>query len=168
MFSKNFKSLRFMLLIFLVTTFLMNYVLINAYIPSGSMENTIMTGDRVIGLRFIRHYNRGDIVIFPDPDGGGYYLIKRIIGLPGDTVTIQGGTVSINGTPLEEPYLKETMRKDESFSITVPDSGYFMMGDNRNDSFDARYWENKIVYEENITGKAVLRYWPGPSFGPVS
>ena len=154
MFSKNFKSLRFMLLIFLVTTFLMNYVL--------------MTGDRVIGLRFIRHYNRGDIVIFPDPDGGGYYLIKRIIGLPGDTVTIQGGTVSINGTPLEEPYLKETMRKDESFSITVPDSGYFMMGDNRNDSFDARYWENKIVYEENITGKAVLRYWPVPSFGPVS
>lgn len=168
MFSKNFKSLRFMLLIFLVTTFLMNYVLINAYIPSGSMENTIMTGDRVIGLRFIRHYNRGDIVIFPDPDGGGYYLIKRIIGLPGDTVTIQGGTVSINGTPLEEPYLKETMRKDESFSITVPDSGYFMMGDNRNDSFDARYWENKIVYEENITGKAVLRYWSVPSFGPVS
>ena len=168
MFSKNFKSLRFMLLIFLVTTFLMNYVLINAYIPSGSMENTIMTGDRVIGLRFIRHYNRGDIVIFPDPDGGGYYLIKRIIGLPGDTVTIQGGTVSINGTPLEEPYLKETMRKDESFSITVPDSGYFMMGDNRNDSFDARYWENKIVYEENITGKAVLRYWPVPSFAPVS
>lgn len=168
MFSKNFKSLRFMLLIFLVTTFLMNYVLINAYIPSGSMENTIMTGDRVIGLRFIRHYNRGDIVIFPDPDGGGYYLIKRIIGLPGDTVTIQGGTVSINGTPLEEPYLKETMRKDESFSITVPDSGYFMMGDNRNDSFDARYWENKIVYEENITGKAALRYWPVPSFGPVS
>lgn len=168
MFSKNFKSLRFMLLIFLVTTFLMNYVLINAYIPSGSMENTIMTGDRVIGLRFIRHYNRGDIVIFPDPDGGGYYLIKRIIGLPGDTVTIQGGTVSINGTPLEEPYLKETMRKDESFSITVPDSGYFMMGDNRNDSFDARYWENKIVYEENITGKAVLRYWPVPSFEPVS
>ena len=139
MFSKNFKSVRFMLLIFLVTTFLMNYVLINAYIPSGSMENTIMTGDRVIGLRFIRHYNRGDIVIFPDPDGGGYYLIKRIIGLPGDTVTIQGGTVSINGTPLEEPYLKETMRKDERFSITVPDSGYFMMGDNRNDSFDARY-----------------------------
>ena len=168
MFSKNFKSLRFMLLIFLVTTFLMNYVLINAYIPSGSMENTIMTGDRVIGLRFIRHYNRGDIVIFPDPDGGGYYLIKRIIGLPGDTVTIQGGTVSINGTPLEEPYLKETMRKDESFSITVPDSGYFMMGDNRNDSSDARYWENKIVYEENITGKAVLRYLPVPSFGPVS
>ena len=150
-----------MLLIFLVTTFLMNYVLINAYIPSGSMENTIMTGDRVIGLRFIRHYNRGDIVIFPDPDGGGYYLIKRIIGLPGDTV-------SINGTPLEEPYLKETMRKDETFSITVPDGGYFMMGDNRNDSFDARYWENKIVYEENITGKAVLRYWPAPSFGPVN
>lgn len=157
-----------MLLIFLVTTFLMNYVLINAYIPSGSMENTIMTGDRVIGLRFIRHYNRGDIVIFPDPDGGGYYLIKRIIGLPGDTVTIQGGTVSINGTPLEEPYLKETMRKDETFSITVPEEGYFMMGDNRNDSFDARYWENKIVYEENITGKAILRYWPVPSFGAIS
>lgn len=168
MFSKNFKSLRFMLLIFLVTTFLMNYVLINAYIPSGSMENTIMTGDRIIGLRLIRQYHRGDIVIFPDPDGGGYYLIKRIIGLPGDNVTIKNGTVSVNGTPLEEPYLKEPMRKDETFSITVPEEGYFMMGDNRNDSFDARYWENKIVYEENITGKAILRYWPVPSFGAIS
>lgn len=157
-----------MLLVFLTTTLLMNYVLINAYIPSGSMENTIMTGDRIIGLRLIRQYHRGDIVIFPDPDGGGYYLIKRIIGLPGDNVTIKNGTVSINGTPLEEPYLKEVMRKDETFSITVPEEGYFMMGDNRNDSFDARYWENKIVYEENITGKAILRYWPVPSFGAIS
>ena len=168
MLHKKFKSLRLMLLVFLTTTLLMNYVLINAYIPSGSMENTIMTGDRIIGLRLIRQYHRGDIVIFPDPDGGGYYLIKRIIGLPGYNVTIKNGTLSINGTPLEEPYLKEVMRKDETFSITVPEEGYFMMGDNRNDSFDARYWENKIVYEENITGKAILRYWPVPSFGAIS
>lgn len=84
MLHKKFKSLRLMLLVFLTTTLLMNYVLINAYIPSGSMENTIMTGDRIIGLRLIRQYHRGDIVIFPDPDRRpGYYLIKRIIGLPG-------------------------------------------------------------------------------------
>ena len=102
MLHKKFKSLRLMLLVFLTTTLLMNYVLINAYIPSGSMENTIMTGDRIIGLRLIRQYHRGDIVIFPDPDGGGYYLIKRIIGLPGDNVTIKNGTVSSNGTPLEK------------------------------------------------------------------
>ena len=160
MLHKKFKSLRLMLLVFLTTTLLMNDILINAYIPSGSMENTIMTGDRIIGLRLIRQYHRGDIVIFPDPDGGGYYLIKRIIGLPGDNVTIKNGTVSVNGTPLEEPYLKEPMRKDETFSITVPEEGYFMMGDNRNSSNDSRFWTNHFVHKDKIIAKALFCYYP--------
>ena len=117
----------------------MNFVFINAYIPSGSMENTIMTGDRVFGVRFLREFDRGDIVIFKDPDGGDFYLIKRVIGLPGETVTIENGVVSVNGMQLTEAYLKEPMIPEEDFSITLPEEGYFVMGDNRNDSYDARY-----------------------------
>ncbi len=155
-----FKSCKDMILTILVMIFLMNFVFINAYIPSGSMENTIMTGDRVFGVRFLKNYDRGDIVIFKDPDGGGYYLIKRIIGLPGETVEIRDGKVYVNKTKLDEPYLKEEMTKEEEFSITLPEDGYFVMGDNRNDSYDARYWEHKIVFEDNIAGKALFRYWP--------
>ena len=149
-----------MILTILVMIFLMNFVFINAYIPSGSMENTIMTGDRVFGVRFLKNYDRGDIVIFKDPDGRDYYLIKRIIGLPGETVEIRDGKVDVNGTKLDEPYLKEEMTKEEEFSITLPEDGYFVMGDNRNDSYDARYWEHKIVFEDDIAGKALFRYWP--------
>lgn len=126
-----------------------------------------MTKDRVLGARFLKNYERGDVVIFKDPDQGGYYLIKRIIGTPGDTVSIADGAVSINGVVLDEPYIKEPMDKEEVFSITVPENGYFVMGDNRNDSYDARYWDNKIVYEKDITGTAILRYWPIQNIGLI-
>lgn len=158
--TKVLKSCREVILTVLVMVFLMNFVFINAYIPSGSMENTIMTGDRVFGVRFLKNYDRGDIVIFKDPDGGGHYLIKRIIGLPGETVTIQDGTVYINEIRLDEPYLKEEMATEETFSIALPEDGYFVMGDNRNHSYDARYWEHKIVYGDEIAGQALFRYWP--------
>ncbi|MSS36499.1 signal peptidase I [Clostridium porci] len=157
---KALKSCKDVIITILVMIFLMNFVFINAYIPSGSMENTIMTGDRVFGVRFLREFDRGDIVIFKDPDGGDFYLIKRVIGLPGETVTIENGVVSVNGMQLTEAYLKEPMIPEEDFSITLPEEGYFVMGDNRNDSYDARYWEHKIVYEDNIAGKALFRYWP--------
>lgn len=167
MIGKFYKSFRPAILAFLVVTFLMNYVFINALIPSGSMEPTIMTGDRVIGFRFLRHFKRGDIVIFKDPDQGGYYLIKRIIGTPGDTVTIRDGIVSVNGTVLDEPYIKELMFAEAPFSITLPEDGYFVMGDNRNDSYDARFWENKVLYGKKIAGIAKFRYWPLKSAGTI-
>ena len=70
---KALKSCKDVIITILVMIFLMNFVFINAYIPSGSMENTIMTGDRVFGVRFLREFDRGDIVIFKDPDGGDFY-----------------------------------------------------------------------------------------------
>ena len=148
------------ILAFLIDTF----VIVNAQIPSGSMENTIMTGDRVFGNRLAYKFSdpkRFDIIIFKYPDDESQLFIKRIIGLPGETVEIHDGNIYINGsdTPLEDVDIKEPM--EGSFGpYTVPKGCYFVMGDNRNNSRDSRYWENTFVSEDEILGKAVLRYWP--------
>lgn len=145
-----------------------NFVIVNAQIPSGSMENTIMTGDRVIGNRFAYSFSdpqRFDIIIFRYPDDESQLFIKRIIGLPGETVEIRDGKIYLNGSdePLEDVQTKETMVG--SFGpYTVPESSYFVMGDNRNDSKDSRYWTNTFVTKDEILGKAIFRYWPISEF----
>ena len=145
-----------------------NFVIVNAQIPSGSMENTIMTGDRVIGNRFAYSFSdpqRFDIIIFRYPDDESQLFIKRIIGLPGETVEIRDGKIYLNGSdePLEDVQTKETMV--ESFGpYTVPENSYFVMGDNRNDSKDSRYWTNTFVTKDEILGKAIFRYWPISEF----
>lgn len=141
-----------------------HFVLVNAEIPSGSMENTIMTGDRVFGNRLSYTFSepeRFDIIIFRYPDDESQLFIKRIIGLPGETVEIHNGQIFIDGsaTPLEDVETKEFMQG--SFGpYTVPDNCYFVMGDNRNNSKDSRYWEHTFVTDDEIVGKAFLRYWP--------
>ena len=132
------------------------------------MENTIMTGDRVIGSRLSYRFGdpkRGDIVIFhfPDDPTGTIYYVKRIIGLPGDTVDIIDGKVYLNGfkTPLDEPYIREPMDPEPPARFEVPEDSYFMMGDNRNFSADARRWENKYVKRDKIIAKVLFRYYPG-------
>ena len=145
-----------------VALFLNGFVIVNARVTSGSMENTIMTKDRVLGLRFPYWFSdpqQGDIVIFKYPDDESQNYIKRIIGMPGDTVEIVEGLVYINGELLDEPYLRETPRG--SFGpYEVPEGHYFMLGDNRNNSRDSRYWNNKYVSEEQILGKAYWVYYP--------
>ena len=166
--------------------FVMNFILVNAEIPSGSMENTIMAGDRVFGNRLQYKFSdpkRYDIVIFKYPDDESQLFIKRVIGLPNETVIITGGEVYIadSGTvtgdiPDEELINDPTMlpgvkKLDDSFTaeqmdttfsgvFRVPEDSYFMMGDNRNHSKDSRFWVNKFVAKDKIIGKAVLRYWP--------
>ena len=140
----------------LLTEFILNFVIINANIPSGSMENTIMTNDKLIALRTSYWFNdpkRGDIIIFKYPDDESQLFIKRIIGLPGDKVEIKDGKVYINDseTPLEDSYVPETPLG--SFGpYEVPENCYFMMGDNRDNSLDSRYWG--FVPDQNIVGKA--------------
>ena len=147
------------------------FLIVNAQIPSGSMENTIMPGDRVIGNRLsylISDPERFDIVIFEYPDDPSQLFIKRIIGLPGETIEIRGGHIYINGSyePLEDVDTKEVT--NGSFGpYTVPDDCYFVMGDNRNNSKDSRYWVNTYVSEDAILGKAVFRYWPLNEMGSV-
>lgn len=167
-----------MIVIVVVVVLLINHVvLINAKIPSASMEETIMTGDRIFGFRLAYGINldlfgktiskkisdpqRFDIVIFKYPDDESQLFIKRVIGLPGETVEIRDGKVYIDGsdTPLDDSFIPEEMQG--SFGpYEVPEDCYFMLGDNRNRSKDSRYWENTYVKFEQIVGKAVFRYYP--------
>jgi signal peptidase I len=131
------------------------------------MENTIMTGDHVIGSRLSYRFSdpeRGDIVIFRFPDNEKIYYVKRIIGMPGDTVDIIDGKVYLNGSeePLDEPYIREPMVPEAPMHFEVPEGCYFMLGDNRNYSMDARRWENTYVKREKIIAKVLFRYYPTP------
>lgn len=143
-----------------------SFIIVNAVIPSASMETTIMTGDRIIGNR-LAYINedpqRQDIVIFKYPDNEKELFIKRIIGVPGDTIEIIDGKVYINNsdTPLDEPYLTQVPVGNYG-PVTVPDGAYFMLGDNRNNSADSRFWNKTFVYKEKILGKAAVRYFPHP------
>ena len=144
------------------------FIIANSRVPSASMETTIMTGDRVIGSRLTYKLfddpERGDIIIFRWPDNEKILFVKRIIGVPGDTVEIRDGQVYLNGsdTPLEEPYIREPMESEPgTMQFTVPEDAYFCMGDNRNESMDARYWHNTFVYRDKIIAKVCFRYWPG-------
>ena len=154
-----------------------NYVIINANIPSGSMEDTILPGDDIFGFRLAYTFSdpkRGDIVIFNAPDDPSEKYIKRVIGLPGETVTIEDAQVYINGEPLEEDYLKSATEADEvwttnagPYEFKVPENSYLLLGDNRNGSSDARVWEHTYVSKDAIIGKAILRYYPFDRFGLV-
>ncbi|SHJ23043.1 signal peptidase I [Parasporobacterium paucivorans] len=152
---------------FIVALLIKNLVIINALVTSGSMENTIMTDTRMLGFRLayvLDKPERGDIILFRYPDDESQTFVKRVIGLPGETLEIVDGLVYIDGSevPLEEPYLKEAA--EGSFGpFVVPAGCYFVMGDNRNDSLDSRFWRNKYVEEDNILGQAFWKYWPKPA-----
>ena len=175
---------------FVLTTF----IIANSEVPTGSMENTIMAGSRVIGSRL--HYKfsepeRGDVAIFVwgwghkdcrtmfegeekdtcprcgtevGRDTETIYYVKRIIGVEGDTIDIVDGKVYLNGsdTPLEEPYLAEEMDPDETYHFEVPEDCFFMMGDNRNYSADARYWRNPYISKDKMIAKVLVEYFLTP------
>lgn len=146
-----------------------NFIIANSFVPSSSMENTIMVRDRIMGSRLSYAFGadpeRGDIVIFDhktEPGKDKTRLVKRVIGLPGETVDIRDGHVYINqsDTPLEEPYLPEEM-VSEPYHFEVPEGCYLMLGDNRNNSADARRWSDPYVPESEILAKVLFRYYPG-------
>lgn len=139
--------------------------IVNATVPTGSMENTIMTNDRILALRTSYWFSspeRGEIVVFryPDDPSGDTLFVKRVIGVGGDTVEVRNGEVLVNGEALDEPYIREQTLGNFG-PYTVPEGYYFMMGDNRNQSLDSRYWNNTYVAEDAILGKVVLRYYKG-------
>lgn len=135
------------------------------FIPSSSMVSTLNVGDRVLVNKVsyrVHDVNRGDIIVFERPageaDSGITDLIKRVVGLPGDTVEGQNGQVLVNGQPLAEPYLDEGVVTTDFPPTEVPEGHLFMMGDNRGDSRDSRFFGP--IDESTIVGRAFFRVWP--------
>jgi signal peptidase I len=153
-------------------------------IPSGSMMDTLLVGDYILVNKFLygpelpftdhrlpglRHPQRGDIIVFKYPQDEKRDFIKRIVGTPGETVQVRGDQVYVNGKLMVEPYVRKLDGPLGDRSSTycgyaygceptvVPADSYFVMGDNRNNSQDSRYWG--FVRKEKIKGKAFLIYW---------
>ncbi len=140
------------------------------YIPSSSMEPTLQINDRLIIEKISYHFHnpeRGDIVVFNPTDAlkeKNFHdaFIKRIIGLPGDTVQVTEGKVYVNKELLSEDYIAGAPSYDYG-PVTVPDGQYLVLGDNRNNSFDSHYWG--FVPREKFVGRAFVRFWPVPRVG---
>jgi signal peptidase I len=159
-----FDWLKYIAIAVILALLINNFILINAEIPTGSMEKTIMTNDRLFAFRLsyiLSEPKRGDIIVFKFPDNEDIPYVKRVIGLPGEEVEIVDGKVYVDSKLLDEPYLT-TSPKGSYGPYSVPDDSYFMLGDNRNSSVDSRFWDNTFVNKEKILGKVFLRYWPKP------
>ncbi|MDA8196938.1 MAG: signal peptidase I [Actinomycetota bacterium] len=150
----------------LIATLLRLFIVQSFYIPSGSMIPTLQINDRILVSKInfgLFGVKRGDIVVFRRPpadkvDPTIQDLVKRVIGLPGDTISAKNGVVYIDGHPLAETYLP---KNDPTYNLTpikVPAGDYFMMGDNRTDSYDSRFFGP--VPGSLFVGQVVMRYYP--------
>jgi signal peptidase I len=165
--AEIFSYVKIIILAVIIAFIFTQYVIVNAEVPTGSMKNTINEHDRLIGYRLSYLFSdpeRGDVVIFRFPDNEAENYVKRIIGIPGDVVRIANGHVYVNDVLQDEPYLREPMIPEEAEVVyTVPDECYFMMGDNRNSSWDSRRWTNTFVSRKKIIAKVGFRYFNGDS-----
>jgi signal peptidase I len=135
-------------------------------IEGDSMEPNLHNGEYVLidKISYLLHPpERGDVVVFTPPNNERDY-IKRVIGLPGDTVEVKGGQVYVNGVKLDEPYLQQVILRDESARV-VEQGRYFVLGDNRNNSSDSRSFGT--ITPQSIVGRAWLVYWPPSDWSTV-
>ncbi len=172
------ENLEAILVAVVLALFIRTFVVQAFKIPSGSMLETLQIGDHILVNKFIygthipfteisffpvREPQRGDIVVFKYPVDQKRDFIKRVIGVPGDTIEIRNKIVYVNGEKLEDLYVIHRDgniipgERDNFEPVTVPEGSYFMMGDNRDGSFDSRFWG--YVKEEEVIGKALVIYW---------
>ncbi|WP_019228014.1 signal peptidase I [Sedimentibacter sp. B4] len=151
-----------------IVLFLNKFVFILVTVPTGSMEDTIIPGDRlyVNELFDVKDAVRGDILVFKSEELDNKRLVKRLIGLPGDVVEVTSNSeVYVNNEKIDEPYAVKW--EGEAKTFKVPDNSYFFLGDNRPISYDARYWENPYINESKIIGKVLFRFFPFNRVGKV-
>ena len=150
------KDIGLMLLFFL----LFKYVLLFGIIPSASMEPTLLSNSFAIinGTKYWRSSpERGDIIVFYSEELEET-LIKRVIGLPGEEVSFEDGLVHINGSILSEPYLSSEECTLAFQSFKVPEQEYFLLGDNRMNSYDSRFWEEPYIHLDEIKGELLFSF----------
>ena len=140
----------------------MKFVFVMAIVPTGSMKPTIMEGQRIGVLKCMKYSNidYGELLVFEGPsdisnEHETKLLVKRVIGKGGDKISIDNGVVYRNGEALDEPYVvyNQSYFMNE---VTVPEDSYFVLGDNRANSFDSRYWKDKFVSSDDIVGTGLL------------
>lgn len=153
-----------------VTFLIIHFVGQRTYVSGSSMESTLSDGDNLIVDKLTYRFSdpkRYDIIVFPYQYEDNTYFIKRIIGLPGETVQIVDGTIYINGEVLQESYGREVMRNSglAADPITLGVDEYFVLGDNRNDSTDSRDPSVGKIKRNQIIGRAWVRIWPLPKIG---
>jgi len=153
-----------------ITFLIITFVGQRTHVSGESMENTLDDGDQLIVDKLTYRFHdpeRFDIIVFPFRYKDNTYYIKRIIGLPGETVQITDGEIYINGELLKESYGREVMQ-DAGLAaepITLGEDEYFVLGDNRNYSSDSRDPSVALIHRKEIIGRAWLRIWPLNSFG---
>ncbi len=163
-----------LLLGWLINTFILS----NNTIPTGSMIPTIPEESRIFGNRLTYKFSdpeRGDIVVFKYPVDESQLFIKRVIGLPGETIQVKDGNVYINGDILDESDYLDVVTEGEFGPYEIPQDSYFMMGDNRNESSDSRFWNIRAqedgltvdsnhdyttVKKDKLVSKAFIMYYP--------
>lgn len=141
-------------------------------VSGSSMYPNFHDGDYIITDKVtykVSEPKRGDVVVFKNPKDETQDFIKRIMGVPGDTINVKNGHVYLNGKLLEEPFLKPEVITNPGFflqegeSVTVPEGRLVVMGDNRSNSSDSREWG--YITKEEIIGRVVIRYWPADTVG---
>ena len=153
---------------FVLAMIIRTFIVQAFWIPSGSMIPTLEINDRVLVAKFWNLFfppSRGSLYVFRYPVDPSRDFVKRIIAVPGDTVDIKNGVVYINGNPIDEPYVKNhdryTLRQSSVFPqvpFTVPEGKYYMLGDNRSNSQDSRFWGFADI--SDMRGPVFFRYWP--------
>ena len=164
-----FSTLRYLLAVVLITLFIINFVGVRTQVIGTSMSPTLADGDNLIVEKISYRFSdpqRFDIIVFPYQQTNKHY-IKRIIGLPGETVQIIDGYVYINGELLEENYGNAVMDNAGIAvnPIVLGEDEYFVLGDNRNNSEDSRFGAVGNIHKKDIDGRAWLRIWPLNQFG---
>ena len=152
----------------LVAILLVIFVVQPVKVEGISMEPRLEPQDRILVNKFVYYFSgveRGDIVVFWYPKDHTKSFIKRVIGLPGETVEVRSGVVYLNGEELSEPYLPGDSDYESYPLLVVPPDHYFVMGDHRSSSNDSRDWG--FVPVQNIFGEAVFRYWPLSNLGLI-
>ncbi len=167
------EILLYVVALFFAAVIVPRYLLQRTVVVGDSMENTLYNGENLWVEKVSYHFDklkRFDVIVFyPHGKDHDEYYIKRIIGMPGETVQIIGEDIFINGELLNESFGKEPIRNpgNAAYPIVLEDDEYFVLGDNRTVSLDSRYEEVGPVKKKNIGGRAIFRLWPVNKMGPI-
>ncbi|MFG6395351.1 MAG: signal peptidase I [Lachnospiraceae bacterium] len=169
--KKILKAIIIYVIFAVIVVILFQTVFMLSFVPSSSMESTIMTGNVVFSTRYDveeEDLERYDILTFIAPDDPDITYIKRLIGLPGEKIEVKDGKVYADGVELEDSFIKDSQNHVGDGVYEVPEGYYFFLGDNRNNSKDSRFWDNPYVPANDIQAKAKCILFPFSDVGSLT